>query len=240
MEAQRLSERRLFLATAILFVLIVVAGFARTYYLKGVFAAPPLASPLVHAHGLVMTAWVILVVTQVWLIRSHNVARHQRIGMAGVWVAALVVVAGFFTAISAAKNGSASFPPNIPPLAFMAVPMFDLVMMVILVGGAIYYRRQPANHKRLMLLAVINLLPPAIARLPIPGLAVLGPLFFFGLPTLLTLIALVYDRWHSGSFNRVFVIGSVLLIASYPIRLMIAGTDAWMRFAQWLMTFALV
>jgi hypothetical protein len=92
----------------------------------------------------------------------------------------------------------------------------------------------------LMLLAVINLLPPAIARLPIPGLAALGPLFFFGLPTLLALIALGYDRWQSGSFNRVFVIGTVLLIASYPIRMLVAGTDAWMRFAQWLTTFALV
>ena len=238
--AQRLSERRLFLATAILFVLVVLAGFARTYYLKGVFGTPPLASLLVHAHGLIMSAWVILVVTQVWLIRSHNVALHQKLGRAGVWLAALVVVAGFFTAISAAKNGSASFPPSIPALAFLAVPMFDLVMMVILVGGAIYYRRQPANHKRLMLLAVINLLPPAIARVPIPSLAMLGPLFFFGLPTLLALFAVGYDRWQSGSFNRVFVIGTFLLIASYPVRLMIAGTDAWMRFAQWLTTFALV
>jgi uncharacterized membrane protein YozB (DUF420 family) len=183
---------------------------------------------------------VALVVAQVWLIRSHNVALHKKLGIAGVWLAALVVVVGLFTAVSAAKNGSVSFPPNIPSLAFLAVPFFDLVMMVILVGGAIYLRKRPADHKRLMLLALINLLPPALARLPFPGLIALGPLFFFGAPTLLTLIALGSDRWRAGTFNRVFVAGAILLIASYPVRLMLAGTDAWMRFAKWLTIFALV
>lgn len=235
---QRSSDRRLFLTAAILFVLIIVAGFARTYYLKGWFGTPRLPSLLVHAHGIVMTAWVALVATQVWLIRSGNVAVHKKVGIAGVGLAILVVAVGFFTAISAGKHGAASFPPNIPRLAFLAVPLFDLLMMVILVGGAIYYRRQPANHKRLMLLAVINLLPPALARLPIP-LTALGPLFFFGFPTLLALAALGYDRWRTGTFNRVFVLGAVLLIASYPLRLILAGTAAWMRFAAWLTTFAM-
>jgi uncharacterized membrane protein YozB (DUF420 family) len=237
---QRRGDRRVFLTAIVLFVLVVVGGFARTYYLKGLFGTPPLASLLVHAHGIVMSAWVALVVAQVWLIRSQNVALHKRVGIAGVWLAALVVVVGFFTAISAAKNGSASFPPNIPSLAFLAVPFFDLVMMVILVGGAIYLRKRPADHKRLMLLALINLIPPALARLPFPSLRALGPLFFFGAPTLLTLIALGSDRWRTGTFNRAFVAGAFLLIASYPVRLMLAGTDAWMRFAKWLTMFALV
>jgi len=237
---QRTGDRRLFLTATILFVLIVVIGFARTYYLKGWFGAPPLVSLLVHVHGVVMTAWVALVATQAWLIRSRNVAVHKTLGRVGVGLAVLVVVVGFFTAISAAKNGSASFPPNIPPLAFLAIPFFDLVMMVVLVGGAIYWRRRPANHKLLMLLALINLLPPALARVPLPGLTALGPLFFFGVPTLLTLITLGYDRWRTGTFNRVLALGAFLLIASYPVRLMLAGTETWMRFAKWLTTFALV
>jgi hypothetical protein len=62
---RRLFDRRLFLATAILFPLIVLVGFGRTYYLKGLFDTPPLPSGLVHLHGLVMTAWVVLFVVQV-------------------------------------------------------------------------------------------------------------------------------------------------------------------------------
>jgi hypothetical protein len=236
---QRLSDRRLFLTAAILFVLIIVAGFARTYYLKGLFGTPPLHSLLVHVHGIVMTAWVALVATQVWLIRSQNVALHRKVGVAGVGLAVLVLVVGFFTAISAAKKGAAPLP-GIPALSFIAVPLFDLLMMAILVGAAIHYRGVPANHKRLMLLAMLNLLPPALARLPLPPQLARGPLFFFGVPTLLMLIALGYDRWRSGRFNRAFALGALLLFASYPVRLIVAGTDAWTRFAKWLTTFALV
>lgn len=236
---QHPNERGLFLTAAVLFALIVVVGFARTYYLKGLFATPPLASLLVHVHGIVMSAWVALFATQVFLIRSHQVGLHKKVGIAGVGLAGVVVVVGFFTAISAAKNGTASFPPNVPRLAFLAVPLFDLLMMVVLVGAATYWRRRPAYHKRLMLLAAINLLPPALARFPVPTLVALGPLFFFGVPTLLTLIALGYDRWRNGTFNGVFALGALLLIASYPIRLIVSGTDAWMRFATWLTTFAI-
>ena len=237
---QRAGARHHFPLTAILFGVVVFAGFARTYYLKAYFGTPALPSLLVHVHGLVMTAWVLLFASQVFLIRSNNVALHQKMGIAGVVLAIAVVVIGFFTALSAAKNGSASFPPGIPRLAFLAVPMFDLLMMVILFGAAIYYRGTPANHKRLMLLAIVNLIPPALARIPIPKLQAAGPLFFFGFPTLVILTALIYDRRHKGVWNRAFVIGAVLLIASYPIRLLISGTATWMAFAQWLTKFALV
>jgi hypothetical protein len=57
------GERRFFAWGAALIVLVAFGGFARTYYLKGAFDTPPL-SALVHVHAAVMTAWVILFVTQ--------------------------------------------------------------------------------------------------------------------------------------------------------------------------------
>ena len=59
---RRLFVRRLFLTAAIAFVLIVLAGFARTYYVKGVFGTPPLPSGLVHLHGLLMATRMISLV----------------------------------------------------------------------------------------------------------------------------------------------------------------------------------
>ncbi len=234
------TDRRLFLAAAILFPLIVGIGFARTYYLKTVFSPDPLPSLLVHVHGLLMTAWVLLFVVQIWLVRSHRVSLHRRLGVAGVVLAVAVVIVGFFTMIAAAKNGSRSTPPGFPPLAFMAVPFSDLIMMVVLFGAALALRRRSADHKRLMLLVALNLLPPALARVPVPGLLALGPLFFFGIPTLLALVALTYDRVTVGRMNRAFAIGAGLLIASYPLRLFISGTQPWMQFAKWLTGFSIV
>ena len=232
--APRSFDRRFFAVTAIAFTLVVLTGFARTYYLKPYFGGPPLPSVFVHIHGLLMTAWIALFATQVWLISSRQVRVHQRLGYAGVGLAVLIVAAGLVTALRAGKYGASSFPPNIPALAFMAVPLFDLLMFAMLFGGAVYYRKKPAAHKSLMLLTAINFVPPALARIPIAPLLNLGPVWFFGFPTLVILFCLGIDWRRRGRINPVFLAGSVLLIASYPIRLMLMGTAAWMQLAVWL------
>jgi hypothetical protein len=235
--ALRSFDRRFFAFAAIAFSLVVLAGFARTYYLKPYFGGPPLPSLLVHLHGLLMTVWVALFATQVWLISSRRVRVHQRLGYAGVGLAVLIVAAGLVTALRAGKYGSPSMPPNVPSQAFMAIPLFDLLLFSVLFGGAVYYRKRPAAHKSLMLLTAINFLPPAIARIPIAPLQNLGPLWFFGFPTALILVCLVIDWRRRGQINPVFLAGSLLLIASYPLRMMLMGTAAWMQFAVWLTSF---
>ncbi len=233
----RQSDRRLFAAVALLFPIIILIGFARTYYLKAFFGTPPVPSMLVHFHALVMTAWVFYFIAQVWLIRSRRARVHMRAGMLGIALAIVVLISGFFTA-AAAAFGSASAPPDIPPLSFMIVPMTDLVMFAGLFGAAIYYRKRPAHHKRLMLLTVINFIPPAIARIPIESLQATGPLFFFGVPTVMIIALLIYDTWRNQKLDRVFLAGSIVLIASYPLRLMAMGTSAWMNFAAWITSWA--
>ena len=200
--ALRTFDRRFFAFTAIAFTLVVLAGFARTYYLKPYFGGPPLPSLLVHFHGLLMTGWVALFATQVWLISSRQVRVHQRLGYAGVGLAVSIVAAGLVTALRAGKYGSPSMPPNIPSQAFMAIPLFDLLLFSMLFGGAVYYRKRPAAHKSLMLLTAINFLPPAIARIPIAPLQNLGPLWFFGFPTALILVCLVIDWRRRGRSTR--------------------------------------
>ena len=234
----RRSDRRLFLAAAIIFPIVVLAGFGRTYYFKPLLGSPPLSSYLVHLHGLIMSAWVIFFVTQVWLIRTKKAKVHMNLGMIGIALAILIDVVGFFTGAAAAKYGSPSTPPGIPRLAFLIVPFTDLIIFSILFAGAIYYRKDLATHKRLMLLTVVNFLPPALGRLPIPGLQELGPVVFFGVPTILALGLVAFDTWRNRKLNVVFLFGAIILIASFPLRLIISGTDAWMNFAAWITSWA--
>jgi len=149
----------------------------------------------------------------------------------------VILPIGLVTALRAGKYGAASTPPGVNQLGFTIVPLFDLLMFVILFGAAIYYRKQPAKHKVLMLLTAINFLPPAIARIPIPQLQALGPLWFFGLPTLLALSCIALDRWRYGRVNMVFLAGTLLLIASYVGRLALMNTESWMATARWLTRF---
>lgn len=234
----RRSDRRLFAAVAILFPVIMLIGFGRSYYVKFAFGNPPLPSVLVHFHGLLMTLWIAFFILQVWLIRSMNHKVHMKTGFFGVALAAAIVVVGFFTAVAGAKYPSPSFPPAIPPLAFLAVPLFDLALFAILFGAAIIYRKRLAEHKRLMILTVLNFLPPGLARFPFEPFVSGGPLVFFGVPAALAIGLLIYDTWRMHKLNRVFLAGSLLLIASYPLRLALSGTDLWMSFASWLTAWA--
>ena len=206
---RRQAERRMFLLLAFVFPLVVLTGFGRTYYLKGLFHSPAVPSTLVHLHGLLMTAWIILFVTQVGLISSRRVQTHRQLGLAGALLGAILIPVGLLTAIAAANNGSPNAPPNIPPRVFMIVPFADMVLFAIFFGGAVYYRRQPANHKRLILLTVLNFFPPAIARLPLAFVAAGGPLVFFGLPDLAAIALLIADTRKNGRLNRVFLDGSM-------------------------------
>ena len=234
---RRLFDRRLYFAIAILFPAIVLLGFARTYYLKGLFATPPLPSGLVHLHGLVMTAWVVLFVVQVRLISTKRIRLHQKLGYASIGLAVLIIATGLPTALRAAKYGSTSTPPGAPPLSFLLIPTFDLVMFALFFGAAIVYRRRPAAHKALMLLTVLNFLPPALARIPIASLQATGPVWFFGFPTFVVLLCLILDARRHGRVNRVLAVGATAMVAGYIVRLALMTTPAWMSIAEWLVTF---
>lgn len=157
---------------------------------------------------------------------------HQRLGLAGIWLAAVILPVGFFTAVRAAKYGSTSTPPGASRLGFLIVPLLDLVLFTVFFGAAIYYRKRPAEHKRLMLLTALNFLPPALARIPIASLQATGPLWFFGFPLVLALSCLALDRWHYGKINRAFVVGIALLFAGYVARLALMGNPTWLAVAE--------
>lgn len=232
--ARRTREKRFFLISAILFPLLVIIGFSKNYYLRPFFDLGPLYSNMVRFHAVVMTAWILLFATQAWLVSSKRVKLHMKLGWAGVGLAVLVLVTGYLVAIGALEHQTAADRGGIPPLVFLVVPIADLVLFVVYFGLAIVWRKRPAEHKRLMLLSAANFLPPAAARFPVASLLALGPLWIFGVPTVLTIIALIYDTWRSRKLNVTFLLGSILLIASFPLRLVIGGTETWLSIAEWM------
>jgi hypothetical protein len=226
------KDRRLYVWFAVFIPIIVLAGFARSYYLKGFFGFPELPSLLVHVHGIVMTSWVVLFVTQVTLVATGRTKTHQRLGVFGALLAVLIVIVGVLTAIAGAARGAT---PGPPALQFLAVPLFDMLAFAILVGTALYFRRSRLDiHKRLMLIAAVNLLAPAIARIPLHFIEVGGPLAFFGLTDLCLLACVGFDTIKNRRLHPAFLWGTLLVIASQPLRLMLSGTDIWLRFATML------
>ena len=226
-------DRRSYIWFAILMPLVVLLGFARTYYLKGFFDTPPIPGRLVHLHGAVMTAWVILFIVQVWLVSSRRVRVHQRLGKLGAVLAVLVFVVGISTGIA-----SAARDPTPAALQFLIIPVGDMLLFAGLIGTALYYRRRMEIHKRLMLVAAISLLTPAIARIPLDFIINGGPLVFFGLTDLILLAGVGIDVVRSRKLHPALLWATVAVIACQPLRILLAGTNAWLQFATWLVAYA--
>ncbi|HEX7957883.1 MAG TPA: hypothetical protein VF508_13115, partial [Pyrinomonadaceae bacterium] len=137
------------------------------------------------------------------------------------------------TAVIRAKAGAAP-PGAASPLAFLTIPLGDILVFALLVGAGLYFRRRVDIHKRLIILGTVAILPAALARLPFDFIQRGGPLAFFGLADVFVLVLLAYDLLSRGRPHRATVLGGLLLVVSHPLRLFVGGTQVWLAFAAWL------
>ena len=68
-----------FSAMAAVALIAVLVGFARTYFLAGLFRAP-LPNMLVHIHAAAFTSWIVLLIAQISLVAARRVDLHRRLG----------------------------------------------------------------------------------------------------------------------------------------------------------------
>ena len=230
MATSRATDRRLYTYASAILALIMFVGFSKTYYLMTAFDSPPL-SGLLHIHGFVMTLWFAVFIAQAQLVARRRTDLHRRLGWISTGLAVLVVILGFLAAISGARHGHTS--GGLPPLVFMMIPMSIMFIFALLTAIAISYRRRSDIHKRLMLLASVNMISPAISRIPLPLFQTGGPGLFIGVTIAIVFACVVYDTVRNRRLHPAFGWGAGLLILSFPIRIFLANTAPWLRFASW-------
>jgi hypothetical protein len=198
------ADRVFFGGMGFAMTLTVFLGFAPTYYLIRP-EAPPL-TPLLHGHAFFATTWMLLFMTQTGLIAAHRTDLHRRIGIGGAIIAAVLTV--LLTMTSIASRGFTN------RLVFSAGA---ILMFVIYIAAGLLHRHHPDSHKRLMLLATISLLAPAISRLHLPCLprGSIGP----NLGALLFLLpAFAYDFAMFRRIHPALLWGGLFMIVMLPLR----------------------
>jgi len=225
------TERRVYTWAAAIALLVMFAGFAPTYYLKHVLGGAPELDGMRMVHGAVMTTWFALFLVQARLVAMGRTDLHRTVGTAGIVVAAAVVGMGMSLAIAAARSG-ASPVPGIPPLVFLIMPVAEMFMFTMLFSSAIALRRRSPWHKRLMLLATLAMLTPAVARLPF--LRDGGPPAFFAFTDVIILGCIAFDTARNRRVHPAFIAGLIFIIVAQLGRLPLSQTGAWMSFAKWL------
>ena len=219
------GDRGFFTALAAATAIGVFVGFAPSYYLKGWYRAPAI-TPLVHVHGALFTSWIVLLIVQTSLVAAGRTDLHRRLGVAGAVLAGLMAAAAFETAIQATRRGRIDH-------AFLLVPIGTVVIFPALVGAAIAYRRQPALHKRLMLLATFEILSAAVARWPVVK-TWSTPAGFLAVTDLFLAAIVIYDLATRRRINPATLWGGLFLVASQILRVQVGHTDAWLSVARWL------
>jgi hypothetical protein len=199
------DRRRYFVAAAAVLLAVVIAGFSRTFFGRAFLDVPPIPWYLI-VHGFVLVSWFVLVVAQTSLVAAHRTDLHRRLGVLGAFVAAAVVVVALVALVrypaSVNAQGSAFDGASLDPLLVRTIAWTDLAALatfVIYVAAALYWRRRSDVHKRLMLLASIAILGPAVGRIA-PLLALVGA-----------------PQWSQGSASLLLFVGPPLSLVIYDL-----------------------
>lgn len=230
-DGARRRERLFFGAMAVALLIAVFVGFAPTYYLRASFDGPAL-TPSLLVHGFLFSTWIILLGVQTSLIAAGKTAVHKKLGVAGAVLGVLMMVAGGYVAITRAETGLAVPPPGMTMAVFLTLPLATLVVFPALFGAALWYRQRSDFHKRLVLIATLELVIAAVARWP--GVLPLGPIGFFGLTNLFLVAIAVYDWRSRGHLHPATLCGGLFFVASQPLRLVVGFTPVWIAFTDWL------
>ena len=231
-----LSDRRydhyFFSGMALLMLATVFEGFARTYYLAGVFHAP-LPSLIIHLHGAAFSCWILLLVAQTSLISVGRVDIHRRLGIAGFVLAILMVILGVMAATDLLVREG---PPGTDAKFFYIVPLSGMMIFGSLIFFAFRARTNPPAHKRLILVATTALVVAAIVRWPFPIVQSVSAAYRFSYTFLILLVA--YDLWSTRKIHRATLWAGAFLIFVEQITQPVGHTTAWHAFSGWVQSLA--
>jgi hypothetical protein len=232
-------------------VVVAFGAFAPTYWLQ-LPAGTFVGSPLLHVHGILFSAWTLLVLWQSVLAARGRLVHHRAWGLAGISLATAMVIIGVAVAVETLRVGlTAGYGDR--ARAFLVLPLSAITLFAGFFIGAITNIRRPETHKRLILLATISLLQAAMGRVFFalmtgggpgmrPGLGPPPPLSIGFYPSLslevLIVAGIIYDWRTRGRPHPAWLYGATILAVVVILRRPLAATSAWLAIAESLAHFA--
>ncbi|MEQ1548093.1 MAG: hypothetical protein ABL918_05520 [Chakrabartia sp.] len=226
------SERRFFSGMAIFLSLIVFVGFSASFYLRGIVHFPRPNSemtPLMLFHGMVFTAWMLLIVVQTQWIALGRRDIHMKLGVFGMVLAVSLIPLIYLTTAGQFSKGTQ--PPMYSPETWSALPLFGIIVFAPLILLGWQFRRELAAHKRFMIIAAATMAEPALGRMFPP----VAPLIYVGsfMAWLTVLPLILWDRKTLGHLHWATKIGATLWAVVVIARYMVWQTQTWQNFAAW-------
>jgi hypothetical protein len=235
--AQQPWDRNVFLLLMLLVWLGIVVGFGHDIadHIRTHRRAYPL---IVHIHAAVFVGWLVLVTTQMLLVRVRRTDIHRKLGLWGMALAATMAPLGLAAAWLSERLDHGTPNSDAP---FFAVNITTMLAFVVLVAAAYGMRSEPPAHKRLLLLATICLSFAGFARWWSFAVGdALGSGFwpFFVMLYLASDILIVglgaYDLATRGRLHPAYVAGTLWILANQLAGNWLYFAPRWKPIATWL------
>lgn len=195
-----------YLTMALVMSAVVVAGFSQTVG-DNLFHAKPARPGLLWTHGAAFSAWMVLLIAQSGLVRVRKVSWHRLLGWFGAALATAMVVLG--CEINVVMTRFHTLQLHEPDSSsFMAIPYADMLIFGVGVGLAIYWRKRPDYHRRLMFIATCQLMDAGFGRFGY----VFNHDLYYPLLDLLIVLGMVRDWMVEGRVHKVYRYGLPAMI----------------------------
>jgi hypothetical protein len=210
---------------SLLIAVVVIYGFSHTIG-HNLLHASPIPPFILTIHAIVFPGWVLFFILQSSLVRTRNVPLHRTLGWFGLALGIGVLVIGYVTAAAMDRFRLQQHTMDSP--AFLIIQLMDLVSFAVPFALAIYWRRRPEYHRRLMLIGSCVLTDAAFGRFPLLPLAFcpggVDALIFLGI-----LRDLIVDR----RIHKVYLYAFPLLILFqvFCMQTYLHTSPWWVRFA---------
>jgi len=210
-------SRYFYLCMSLVLAALVILGFSRTVNTSLFHASPP-RPLLLWMHGAAFSMWIVFFIAQSALVRARKISAHRALGWFGAGLAAVMVVLGLAVALVMTRFDSVVLQQK-GVEAFLSVPFVDMLVFGSCIATAIYWRKKPEYHRRLVFAASCSLMDAAVGRfefifnhslfyIALDGLIVLGvwrdwvvdkrvhKVYLYALPTLIVVQSLAIYAWR--------------------------------------------
>jgi len=225
-----LLDRYFYFFMSLLIVVVVVSGFSRTVGRNLIHPAVP-PPFILYVHAAVFSVWVVFLILQSVLVRTSNVPLHRLIGWFGVTLGAAIPAVGFPTAITMGRFNLAHSVSDYSAEQLL-IPFSDMIMFTVCFALAVYWRKKPEFHRRLILMATCALTAAAFGRFP-SGLQPLPLMFYTGVD-LLIVLGVARDLVLNRRVHRVYLYGLPAFIIGQTIAMytVLHKLPGWLKVAN--------
>lgn len=233
-------ERTLFQNSYLYFIacfLFILVAFWFTYFTKLLDQE----NYRLHAHGITLILWFLMLIAQGWLIRAKRHALHRTMGAFSYVLVPLLI----FTTVDL-LHYRLQVNPTLGTMDyfFVALVLNALIAFAIFYGLAIYHKKKPTVHARYMICTVFPMITPVTDRI----IFIYFPSFVRYLPTIeqnpiapvvgflmadLMLIGLSIWDWRTHKRWNVFPVALVVLLSYHYSVLNFYKFEFWKAFSQW-------